>query len=498
MIGIVTVINLASRLFGFFREALVGYQFGTSDLADQIILAYTIPNFIYLVVGGALTTAFISIYSKMTDDRLRRAFNEHVFTYVFLAMLLLTSVFILFSDEWIRFFFTGLTMEQTKQTARLFAYMAPSTLFLVLSMWLTGVLNVNGQFYRAALASLLNNVLFVFLAFSLYPFFGVLSYAWGAVVSALAMFVWLAYDARKDVSFRLRFSHETAEYMRRMIKIGVPILLGGATLQFYFLIHRIFASQLEAGYVAALNYASKLVQLPQTILMTSITTVIYPLLAKKVAERADDEIARIFRQGMKQLLLLIVPISMFVYIYAQEIVSIIFEYGAFTEKSTEMTAQMLKIFVIGMFAHAANVFVTRFFYAKERSLLPVLSGFISVFVINVALIAVFIEPFGAAAIAWATTISSYLQLFVLLVASKYMLKLKKVDRSFGFKFLFSSVIVFFVTFLIRQWIPIPFVFVRFVVGGVIWMVMTIVSLMWIGANDVPFLNKWRRTRGGAK
>ena len=62
IIGAVAVINIVARLFGFLREMAISNQYGTSKTADAIITAYTIPNFIYLVVGGALTTAFISVY----------------------------------------------------------------------------------------------------------------------------------------------------------------------------------------------------------------------------------------------------------------------------------------------------------------------------------------------------------------------------------------------------------------------------------------------------
>ena len=52
IIGAVAIINIAARLFGFGREVVIGIQYGTSTVADAIATAYTIPNFIYLVLGG--------------------------------------------------------------------------------------------------------------------------------------------------------------------------------------------------------------------------------------------------------------------------------------------------------------------------------------------------------------------------------------------------------------------------------------------------------------
>nr|WP_042358228.1 lipid II flippase MurJ [Geomicrobium sp. JCM 19055] len=72
IIGAVTIINLVSRLIGYFREMLVAYQFGFSFQADSIATAYTIPNFLYIVLGGALTSAFVSVYSKIEDPERKK------------------------------------------------------------------------------------------------------------------------------------------------------------------------------------------------------------------------------------------------------------------------------------------------------------------------------------------------------------------------------------------------------------------------------------------
>ncbi|MFC3886509.1 murein biosynthesis integral membrane protein MurJ [Bacillus songklensis] len=436
IIGVVTILNIVSRLFGFLREAVIGYHFGTSSLADSVILAYTIPTFIYLVVGGAITTAFISIYKKVESSTEQQQFKELVFTYTTIAMAVLSLLFVLLSREITDLLFSGLTAQESEKTARLFAIMAPSTLFLVISMWFSGLLNIHDRFFGPAFSTLVNNAGFVLLAVLFYPFMGAQAYGWGALLGSVLMVLLLVRELRRNhfLSFRFRFAMENSEYAKRMLKVGVPILFGGATLQFYFLLHRMFASQLAEGAVAALNYASKLVQLPQVILMTAVTTVIYPTLAAKVANGRFEEVAAMYDKGLRLLLVTIIPISIFIFIYAYDLVKLVFEYGSFTAESTAITAELLQWFVIGMFAHAANVYVTRFFYAMEKSLYPVISGVIAVFGINVGLILLWIEKGGADAIALATTISAYAQLFFLLIASRFVLKLTRKNFTYLTKY----------------------------------------------------------------
>jgi putative peptidoglycan lipid II flippase len=430
IIGIVTIINILSRLFGFFREVVIGYHFGTSSLADSVILAYTVPNFLYLVLGGAVTTAYISIYNKIPNELDKQQFHEAIFTYLFAFTSLLTVSFMALSKQAVSFFFSGLHPSELKTTSELFFIMSISIVPLIFSMWFSGILNVNNKFYSSSLATLANNAGVILIALILYPLLGVYAYGWGAVAGAVMMLLILMIYVKKGahIQLRFRFFLFEKEYILRMLKVTLPILLGGATLQFYFLIHRVFASQLEDGYVAALNYASKLVQLPQTILMTAVTTVIYPLLAKKAAEKDIAGISQIFYKGLHSLAIFIIPISIFVYFYADEIVKLVFEYGAFTSQSTVMTANMLKIFVIGMFAHAANLFVTRFFYAMEKSMMPVVTGVLSVFGVNVLIIMLFIDDYGASAIALGTTIGAFFQFFVLLFAGVLHLRFKAENK----------------------------------------------------------------------
>ncbi|HLR67530.1 MAG TPA: hypothetical protein VK105_10455 [Virgibacillus sp.] len=55
IVGTITIINIVARLFGFAREVIIGYQYGTTYQADSIISAFTLPNFLYIVLGGAVT-----------------------------------------------------------------------------------------------------------------------------------------------------------------------------------------------------------------------------------------------------------------------------------------------------------------------------------------------------------------------------------------------------------------------------------------------------------
>ncbi|MBM7649338.1 putative peptidoglycan lipid II flippase [Bacillus ectoiniformans] len=497
IIGGVAVINLLSRLLGFFREVIIGYHFGTTMAADSIIAAYTIPNFLYITAGGAMTTAFISLYIKANRNQ-QESLTRVIFTHSFLFFSFISLAFFLFPKFWMGLFFQGLEPKQLSQTAELFRIMGLSTVFLVLSMFLSGLLNSHRQYRDSAWAPFLNNFIFIAAAVVLFPLAGIEAYATGALIGALGMFGLLVYAVRKYelFSFSFQWKIEDSDLMRRYLKIALPIFFGGATLQFYFLVHRFFASYLNEGVLAAINYASKLVQLPQTILMTAVTTVIYPLISKKIADNDRPGLMNMYTSGISSMLFLMAPATVYIMFFSEEIIQLIFEYGSFDASSTKMTSQLLVIFALGMFAHSGNVYVTRFFYAQERAMLPVISGIIAVFGVNIGLVLLFIEEAGAAAIAWGTTAAAYFQLALLMAASQRILGLKLKSRMAIGKIILATLLLALIGYILKDWLAgIPLAWFRAVSGGIVlaavYLILAVVLKM-EEIEKIPGLRRFKR------
>ncbi|WP_203332232.1 murein biosynthesis integral membrane protein MurJ [Planococcus beigongshangi] len=430
-IGTVAVINILARLLGFMRELAIGYQFGTSDVADLIITVYTVPNFLYIVVGGAVTTAFISIYMSVTDDK--EKFLGDSLKFIGTIALILTAG--VFAVLWIfrGTLFSSYIEENEILLNGLLLWMIPSTFFLIISTWMNGVLNSRQKFGISTFSSLIFNLVFLLAAVGLSFLIGPIAYGIGALAGAIFMVFYLNHHiGLKKILTPLERLTMTPE-IKRMVWLALPIILGGATVQFYFLIHRYFSLQLTDGFVAAVNYASKLTQFPQALLMTIVTTVLYPLIAKGVKQGDKLFVSSVYFRGLRMLGLLLIPAAIFLWLFGTELVQVIYEYGNFTEEATTMTAPLLKIFGLSLFFISANTFMTRFFYANEISMTPVLISISSVFGVNILVILLFIDQYGAAAIAWATVISSGFQFILLLFFSFRMLGLKSAENAWLLK-----------------------------------------------------------------
>jgi len=155
-----------------------------------------------------------------------------------------------------------------------------------------------------------------------------------------------------------------------MLKMMAPILIVTGISQIYTMVDLRFASGLEAGSIAVLNYARKLMQLPQALFVASVTTAIFPTLSKLAAEERKTELAAILQKALKVILLLAIPASVGMIVLRNPIVALLFERGAFDLQATVRTADALMYYSLGLFALCVYLPLTRAFYALKDTSTP--------------------------------------------------------------------------------------------------------------------------------
>ncbi|MEW4309204.1 murein biosynthesis integral membrane protein MurJ [Rossellomorea marisflavi] len=443
-IGLVTLLTIITKVVGFIREILIGINLGTNNEADFIILTLTIPTFIYLIIGGAFTTSFISIYLKLDEQAKARFLSVvnrviNVFSFTVIVALVLGYYLVPYLRS---------------QNFTVYITAIPSIYFYIKSSFFSGILNANKKFIKSATAILLNNVLFIIILIILQIFTTSLAtYAIAFLISSIIMYWYLYAEVRVEIEFqKFQFKENIfkEETTKRFLKLSLPIVLGGASTQLYALMQRLYAIKLDEGYIAAVNYASKLVLLPQGIILTGITTVIFPYLAKMVSDKDISKLKSSYVKGEKLLFYILGILSINIIVFSKEIVSLIFEYGSFDSTSTYKTALMLKFMVIGMYFSTIAAFITRYYYAYEKNNYPVIVGFFSVFVMNPLLFGI-LEPHVKEV---SLPLSTSLSLIVQFILLKFKLK-----NFTGVEFIKAKVLIPRVIFISIYFISIQYMYI---------------------------------------
>ena len=157
-----------------------------------------------------------------------------------------------------------------------------------------------------------------------------------------------------------------------------PIVIGSAAGQLAMFFDRFFASTLPPGYMAGMNYATKLVNFPQQIFAAAIATVIFPLLAAQFAKDNRRGVARSAVTGLRLVNLITIPSVCALIVLAHPMVQTLFERGTFGPEATNLTAALLPYRALGLVALAANVVLTRCCFACRETAMPVAISVISV------------------------------------------------------------------------------------------------------------------------
>ena len=187
-----------------------------------------------------------------------------------------------------------------------------------------------------------------------------------------------------------------------------PSVVGSAAGQLAIFFDRYFASTLSSGYIAGMNYATKLVGFPQQIFAAAIATVIFPLLASQFASANRVGVKRSVVMGLRLVTFITIPSVFGLITLGHPIVAALFQRGAFGQTATALCAGLLPYAAIGLVGTAASIVLTRCCFASKDTQRTVA---ISIFAVclNVVLSIWWIGPLGARGLLLANSMSQWAQ-----------------------------------------------------------------------------------------
>ena len=388
--GAVGIAVMCSRLLGLAREQVFAGLFGAGYAYDAFVVAFRIPNLLRDLFGeGALSAAFVTVFAdyqrnRGAEETRRLACNTFVSFGLLIALLTLAAfccteaiVGLLAPDF-------AAVPGKAELTARLTRIMLPFLLFVSLSAVVMGMLNTHGKFFIPALSSSFFNLGSIVgglsLAFIL-PRFGLPAIVGMAVGTLVGGFLQLAMQlpTLRKTGFRFRFVVAPGDSgLKRILLLMLPATIGLSATQINIFINTNFAASCAQGSVSWLNYAFRLVQLPIGMFGVALSIAVMPVLARQAAEKDLAGLKETFTSSLVLVTALALPATAGLVLFAEPIIRLIFEHGAFTAADTRATAQALSWYAVGLFAYAANKVMVPVFYATGSTSYPVIGSFLGV------------------------------------------------------------------------------------------------------------------------
>ena len=406
--------TLGSTILGFAREVVNARYFGTQWQMDTFLIAATVPTILFGVFNGALVSALVPTFSEYLthgeEDEAWRLGNTIINGLAILLTLCAVLGYIL-APYYVPIIAHGFPGPQMGVAIRMTRWMMPSIVAVSLSGVFSAMLNAYRRFRAASLTGIAVNAVTIGCVIALNQKFGIYALALGTALGLIAQMA-VQLPALLAIGKYRPVIHWNHPGLPKIWLLLGPIMVGSAAGQIALFFDRYFASTLSPGYMAGMNYATKLVGFPLQIFAAAIATVIFPLLAAQFAQANRRGVGTSVITGLRLVNFITIPSACALIVLAHPIVQTLFQRGTFKVSATELTAGLLPYAAVGLIALASNVVLTRCCFACKEMSWPVAISVFTV-VVNVLLSLAWLSSLGARGLLLANSVSQSMQALLL-------------------------------------------------------------------------------------
>ncbi len=369
---------LLSRILGYVREMLLAYKFGATPTTDAFYAAFQIPDLLnYFLAGGALSIAFIPLYNKIQAKDGEKAANRlmaNVLGMMGAIAIVATAILWWRAEGLVRFQFPKFDDTTTALTVQLTRIVLPAQIFFITGGILQAVLLAHRSFQAAALAPLIYNACTILGGWFLYPVCGIEGFAFGTLAGAvLGPFLMPLLYCRGNIPVRLKFKPTDKKFLL-YLGLALPLMLGQTLLTVDEWYERWFGALLEAGSVAQLSFARKLMLVPIAVIGQAIGAAALPTLSKLYAEGKTKELDKTLLQTLQTGLALAVLAGAAFFTIAEPAVRLVYQHGAFDAHSAGIVGMLAALLAFAIPAWIIQQIAVRSFYARGDTLRPMILG----------------------------------------------------------------------------------------------------------------------------
>ena len=429
----VSLLTLASRVTGLMREILMASVFGADAMTDAFNVAFRLPNmFRRLFAEGAFSQAFVPVLGASKAQHGEAATQlliDRVSTVLTWVLIVTCAAGVIAAPALVWLMASGLQQEPHAYgaTVVMARWMFPYIGFMSLVALGAGILNTWRKFAISAFTPVLLNLAMVaaiwlgapwFRSIGIEPIYAMVMGVMGGGVLQLA----LQMAALKRMGLlprpKWRWSAFKAAWgdagTRRVARLMGPALLGVGVAQLSAIINLQIASHLTPGSVSWMGYAERLMEFPTAMLGVALGVVLTPQLVAANAAKDHEKYSAMLDWGLRLVVLMSVPCTVALLVFAQPLVATLYQRGAFTPNEVQQTTYALMGYGAGLLGIVAIKVLAPAFYASQDIRTPVRIA-IMVLVATQLLNLVFVPLFAHAGLTLAIGVGALINALALLI-----------------------------------------------------------------------------------
>jgi putative peptidoglycan lipid II flippase len=352
---------------------MLAHQFGAGFELDIYYAAFRIPDLLYVLFASTLSVyvliPFVVSRINGEDTTQAKALLGQVFSLFLVFYISLAAVVWLAAPYLVPLFFPGMT-EYTTEVVTVLRILLLQPLLLGVSSLFGVITQIGHRFVLYAISPLIYNVGIILGIVFLYPVFGLSGLAYGVALGAAGhMLAQLPLVRSSSLSFWM-----TARIDWRLIgsvlTVSVPRAITLAMHQVVLLVLVSIASLMTVGSVAVFQFAYNLQSVPLAIIGASYSIAAFPLLADLYTKNKMEAFGLHITTALRHIIFWSVPVIGLVIVLRAQMVRVVLGSGAFDWGDTRLTAAVLAILCISLFAQAINLLMVRVFYAGGFTKIP--------------------------------------------------------------------------------------------------------------------------------
>lgn len=404
--------TMLSRVSGMLRDISMAYVFGTGEAIAAFMVAFRLSHLLRRLLGeGALQTAFIPHFEALRQESPSRAnqfFKDLIYTLssglvlIILATIVVLGLCLLYLD----------LSPGNQEIITLTILMMPSLLFICLFGLNASLLQCEKSYFTPGVAPVAFNIVWIIGVFSLWSLPPEVAVKWlSAWIILACLCQWLITVPRVKQISQLSQPNPKKFFSEDVRRLGKPLLLGivgVAAAQINNALDAIFARYADVEGPALLWYALRIQQLPLALFGIAISGALLPPLTRALKSNNISTYHHFLEFALRRSTALIFPISIALLVMSSSLINLIYGHGDFTSHSVVGTTWCLWGYGIGLLPMTFVLILAPAFYARGDYRTPTIASSVAM-ILNMVLNGIMIAflGFGAAGIAFATSVSAF-------------------------------------------------------------------------------------------
>jgi putative peptidoglycan lipid II flippase len=403
---ILLVARVAGMGLGLLQSVLLATKFGTSASTDAFFVAYAVCFLFVASAETGLMMAFVPAFVRTAEtegDDVAWSIAAGLCRIGLVGTTCVALVLAVASPFVAPVVAPGFDAATVSLVVQLVRILAPMLVLFFLASFLSTIDYISGRFLMPGVAMTVNASAGPISLLLFADRFGIVAVAWGIVAGGALRCLMLFLDSpqsRRLFGPAVPFGHPVLRQIGRTISARV---LTSWFIDLNLMVDRMFASFLGPGYVSCLTYAARAVMAIVNVVVMPMGRVMMPALSRLAAQHDHARLRAVIEKAVIGIGFLVVPVVGFIASFRVELLTVLFQRGAFDASSVQATAYALLFYSLGILPFLLTPALNGTFFALGESKIPLKIGMVCVLA-NVVLDAALVLGLGHGGIALSSSI----------------------------------------------------------------------------------------------